>query len=53
MNKLIYGIGIDLIEIGRIKTLMERQKKLPERILSKDELTKFESFSHEQRRLNS
>lgn len=50
MNRLIYGIGIDLIEISRIKTLLKRQKKLPERILSKDELTKFENFSHEQRR---
>lgn len=50
MNRLIYGIGIDLIEIDRIKSLLQRQPKLPERILSDDERIKFDGFSHEQRR---
>ncbi|MGN5882341.1 MULTISPECIES: holo-ACP synthase [Staphylococcus] len=47
---MIYGIGIDLIEIERIQTMLERQKRLPEKILSADELEKFNSFSHEKRK---
>ena len=49
VNKVIYGIGIDLIEIDRIKTMLERQKRFPEKVLSQDELDKFHSFSHPQR----
>ncbi|WP_053364849.1 holo-ACP synthase [Bacillus sp. FJAT-27245] len=31
---MIKGIGIDLIEIGRIKELMEKQERFPDRILT-------------------
>jgi len=35
---MIYGIGIDLIEIERIKNILERSDKLASKILSEGEL---------------
>ena len=48
---MIYGIGIDLVEIARIKHVLERQPRFPERILSVKELEKFHTFKSEQRKL--
>ncbi|OCA89348.1 holo-ACP synthase [Bacillus sp. FJAT-27225] len=35
---MIKGIGMDLVEIGRIKKLIERQERFPERILTLAEM---------------
>lgn len=49
---MIYGIGVDLIEIERIKQLYQRQgEKLVERILSQREQQTFYQFKHEQRKM--
>ena len=48
---MIYGIGIDLIEIGRIKKLYHRQDKLVERVLSKNEQNCFHQFKSEARKI--
>ena len=47
---MIYGIGIDLIEIERIKNL-QNQTKFIERILTIEERDKLNQYTHEQRRL--
>ncbi|WP_096438471.1 holo-ACP synthase [Alteribacter populi] len=38
---MIKGIGLDVIEIDRIKTLLNRKQKFAERILTKEELDVF------------
>ncbi|RIN36043.1 holo-ACP synthase [Staphylococcus succinus] len=48
---MIHGIGIDLIEIDRIKTLLQRQGKLVERVLSENEQQKFNDLNLEQRKI--
>lgn len=48
---MIYGIGIDLIEIDRIKKLYHRQDKLVERVLSKNEQNCFHQFKSEARKI--
>ena len=50
---MIYGIGLDLIEIERIEKVYNKQKqKFVERILSKEEQIKFNGFSQQKERLN-
>ncbi|MBF0814646.1 MULTISPECIES: holo-ACP synthase [Staphylococcus] len=48
---MIHGIGVDLIEIDRIKKLYQKQDKLVGRILSANEQYKFNSFQNEQRKI--
>lgn len=42
---MIEGIGIDLLEIQRIKELLSRQINFPKRILTKGEYVYFEKMS--------
>ena len=42
---MIQGIGIDLVELDRIETLMERQPAFPTRILTEREMTRFLALS--------
>lgn len=42
---MIKGIGIDIIELSRVKEILERQPKLPERILCPSEKKVFETLS--------
>lgn len=50
---MIYGIGLDLIEIERIENVYNKQnQKFVERILSKEEQIKFNSFSQQKEKLN-
>lgn len=47
---MIHGIGIDLIEIDRIKKAFEKQKdKLVKRILTQEEEQQFHSFKSEKK----
>lgn len=49
---MIYGIGLDLIEIERIENVYNKQnQKFVERILSKEEQIKFNSFSQQKRKI--
>lgn len=48
---MIHGIGVDLIEIARIKKLYYRQDKLVERVLSKNEQKHFHEFKSETRKI--
>ncbi|EES42321.1 holo-[acyl-carrier-protein] synthase [Staphylococcus caprae M23864:W1] len=48
---MIYGIGIDLIEIERIEKVLHKQSKIIERVLTPDEKAKFEKFTHEKRKI--
>ncbi|MEJ7488053.1 holo-ACP synthase [Staphylococcus sp. AOAB] len=49
---MIYGIGVDLIEIERIRKVYNKQKmKFVERILSEDELMTFNQFTQEKRKI--
>lgn len=41
---MIKGIGVDITEIGRIKKVLERQPRFPERILTENELERFEQL---------
>lgn len=41
---MIKGIGIDITEIGRIKQILERQPRFPERILTDHEIKRFEQL---------
>jgi len=41
MTEMIVGIGIDIVELKRIKQIMERQPKFIDRVLSKEEKEKF------------
>jgi holo-[acyl-carrier protein] synthase len=42
---MIKGIGIDIIELSRIKEILTRQRKLIDRILTKSERQTFEKLS--------
>jgi holo-[acyl-carrier protein] synthase len=42
---MIKGIGIDIVEISRIEEMIKKQRKFPERILTSNELDRFQSFS--------
>ena len=48
---MIKGIGIDIVEIDRIKQSIKKQTRLPERILTKNELARYTSFVKEQRKV--
>ncbi|MBS4224386.1 holo-ACP synthase [Lederbergia citrea] len=41
---MIIGIGLDLVEIERIRNLMQRQARFPERILTSSELLIYDSL---------
>jgi len=42
---MIVGIGIDLVEMQRIKEMIEKQPKFLDRILTENEMTVFHSLS--------
>lgn len=44
-NRMIIGIGIDIIELYRIEEMIVRQKRFVDRILTKVEKQKFEVLS--------
>jgi holo-[acyl-carrier protein] synthase len=46
---MISGIGIDIIELKRIKTIIDRQPKFIQRILTENELLVFEKLSAERK----
>jgi holo-[acyl-carrier protein] synthase len=46
---MISGIGIDIIELSRIKTIIDRQPKFIQRILTENELIVFEKLSADRR----
>ncbi|MDO5376154.1 MAG: holo-ACP synthase [Staphylococcus rostri] len=48
---MIYGLGVDLVEIARIKELVEKQPKFVMRILSQGECDQYQQLTHPQRRL--
>ncbi|MCJ1655937.1 holo-ACP synthase [Staphylococcus sp. NRL 16/872] len=49
---MIYGLGVDLIEIDRIeKVYRKQQNKLIERILTMQEQERFKSFKSEKRKI--
>ena len=48
---MIYGLGVDLVEIARIRALVEKQPKFVTRILSQGEYKQYEALTHPQRRL--
>lgn len=48
---MIKGIGIDIIEIDRMEQSIKKQVRLPERILTKNELARYTSFTKEQRKV--
>lgn len=48
---MIYGLGVDLVEIERIQALVEKQPKFIQRILSKGEYDQYMQYSHPQRRI--
>ncbi|KIX91381.1 4'-phosphopantetheinyl transferase [Staphylococcus microti] len=48
---MIYGLGVDLVEIARIRALVEKQPKFVTRILSQGEYEQYEALAHPQRRL--
>jgi len=45
MREMIVGIGIDIVELKRIKQIMERQPKFIDRVLSQKEKEKFFQLS--------
>jgi len=46
---MIVGIGLDIVEINRIKELLEKQSKFPERILTAGEKNVFENLTGSRR----
>lgn len=46
---MIIGIGLDLIEIDRVRELLKRQERFPDRILTKAERELFESLPPKRR----
>jgi|SRR5690625_451401 len=48
---MIKGIGIDIIELERIKQIMKRQKRFIQRILTPNELEHFSSLPNERRKI--
>src|SRR5690625_6077812 len=49
--KMIKGIGIDIIELGRIERSMEKQRRFVYRILTKKELDYYYALPQERRRI--
>ncbi|ARJ50241.1 holo-ACP synthase [Staphylococcus lutrae] len=48
---MIYGIGIDLVEIDRITTTVARQPRFPQRILSEQEFLRYQNYKTVQRQM--
>lgn len=48
---MIYGVGLDLVEIARIMDTVQRQPRFPERILSEQELERYHNYTTERRRI--
>lgn len=46
---MIKGIGIDIVELNRIKELLERQKKIIDRVLTSAEKGDFETLSEKRK----
>ena len=46
MNMNIYGNGIDIVEIKRIKSLITKNKKIKERIFTKNEIKSCEKLKN-------
>lgn len=46
---MIKGIGIDIVELNRIKQAFERNERLKERILTRNELAQFEQLSQKRK----
>ena len=46
MNMNIYGNGIDIVEIKRIKSLITKNKKIKKRIFTKNEIKFFEKLKN-------
>jgi len=44
-SRMIYGIGIDLVELNRIEQTLERQPRFAGRILTQAEQERFQSLS--------
>lgn len=42
---MIYGIGVDLVELERIKEILTRQEKFPKRILTPSEYKRYNQLS--------
>lgn len=48
---MIKGIGIDIVELNRIKQSTEKQKRFVQRILTPNEIERFENLPNERRRM--
>ncbi|HLR64730.1 MAG TPA: holo-ACP synthase [Pseudogracilibacillus sp.] len=48
---MIYGIGLDIVELGRIKRAVEKNKRFVTRILTQNEVDIYESLSTDKRKL--
>lgn len=48
---MIHGIGIDLIEIDRLQTIVNRKPYFPQRILSESEFKKYNQISSPKRQI--
>jgi holo-[acyl-carrier protein] synthase len=46
---MISGIGIDIIELNRIKTIIDRQPKFIQRILTENEMLIFEKLTNQRK----
>lgn len=46
---MIVGIGLDIIDIGRIKVACERRKEFPERVLTENELFIYQRLTGKRR----
>ncbi|HZG73747.1 MAG TPA: holo-ACP synthase [Chondromyces sp.] len=46
---MIHGIGMDIVEIERIETLIKRQPKFLERVLTEDERKRYFSYKGKRR----
>lgn len=46
---MIKGIGMDIVEIERIKQTIKRQPRFPERILTKREMARYDQYKNIQR----
>lgn len=42
---MIFGIGIDIVELSRIETMLSRQARFPQRILTEAEYARFTALS--------
>ncbi|AKS66632.1 holo-ACP synthase [Staphylococcus coagulans] len=48
---MIFGIGIDLVEMSRMRKILSRQSRFPERVLTSGERETFSNIQSERRRL--